>query len=355
MARMKVLIDTDPGVDDALAILMAHAHADVAALSIAAGNVGLHHTMANALKLVETIGAATPVFGGCAAPLVQPAEDAAFVHGKDGFGDPGYLPSARAAEGEACRARLTAPVARACRQSHTVVAMAPLTNLALALQIDPTLPQRVARLVIMGGAVTGRGNTRRVPAESIGFDPEAAHVVFSSWPQFTLVDWEGDDAPRYRVRTHADLARCRRPRARFFAAISRKTRDGRAVAGRPRLLVADAWPWPWRCSRHRPAAGAPVCRDRTRRHADPRRDRGRLGKPPPRGGGQRAVIVLDVDQLRFEALIAAGAGRGVGRRGTARPISVAACALRSCRRRRRGLDVCAPALRCAATNPSAEK
>jgi purine nucleosidase len=87
---MKVLIDTDPGVDDALAILMAHAHADVVALSIAAGNVGLHHTMANALKLVETIGAATPVFGGCAAPLVQPAEDAGFVHGKDGFGDAGY-------------------------------------------------------------------------------------------------------------------------------------------------------------------------------------------------------------------------------------------------------------------------
>jgi purine nucleosidase len=132
--------------------------------------------------------------------------------------------------------------------------MAPLTNLALALQIDRTLPQRVARLVIMGGAVTGRGNTRRVSAEfNIGFDPEAAHVVFSSWPQFTLVDWEatmrhGIEFERLQRWLDADDVR-----ARFFAAISRKTRDWTRSRGRPRLLVAMHWPWPWRCSRNRPA------------------------------------------------------------------------------------------------------
>ena len=90
MTKLKLLIDTDPGVDDALAILMAHAHADVLGLSIAAGNVGLAHTVRNALKLVEVIGADTPVFAGCATPLVLPAEDAAFVHGADGFGDTGH-------------------------------------------------------------------------------------------------------------------------------------------------------------------------------------------------------------------------------------------------------------------------
>src|SRR5574337_1858378 len=88
MGKQKILIDTDPGVDDALAILMAHRHADVVGLTIAAGNVGLAHTTANALKLVETIGAETPVFPGCAQPLVAPPpESAAFVHGHDGFGD----------------------------------------------------------------------------------------------------------------------------------------------------------------------------------------------------------------------------------------------------------------------------
>src|SRR5579863_3441144 len=90
MEKYKILIDTDPGVDDAMAILMAHVHADVLGLSIAAGNVALNHTVANGLKLIEVIGATTPVFAGCATPLVYAAQDAAYVHGDDGFGDTGY-------------------------------------------------------------------------------------------------------------------------------------------------------------------------------------------------------------------------------------------------------------------------
>src|SRR3546814_10642008 len=84
MTKLQLLIDTDPGVDDALAILMAYAHADIAGLSIAAGNVGLGHTVRNARILVDLVGATTPVFAGCAAPLVRaPEADAAFVHGQD--------------------------------------------------------------------------------------------------------------------------------------------------------------------------------------------------------------------------------------------------------------------------------
>ncbi|EIL98295.1 nucleoside hydrolase, partial [Rhodanobacter sp. 115] len=91
MRKPQLLIDTDPGVDDALAILMAHAHADIAGLSIAAGNVGLAHTVRNARTLVDLLGATIPVFGGCPSPLVRmPEEDAAFVHGTDGFGDVGF-------------------------------------------------------------------------------------------------------------------------------------------------------------------------------------------------------------------------------------------------------------------------
>src|SRR5689334_25388608 len=102
MTRPQLLIDTDPGVDDALAILMAHAHADVAALSIAAGNVGLGHTVRNARVLVDLLGAGTPVFPGCATPLVRlPEEDAAFVHGRDGFGDVGFAEPGHTAVDEA--------------------------------------------------------------------------------------------------------------------------------------------------------------------------------------------------------------------------------------------------------------
>ena len=95
--RIPLLIDTDPGVDDALAILMAFddPRHDVVALTIAAGNVGLKHTVANALKLCEIAGVDVPVHAGCAVPLLHPARDAAYVHGQDGFGDTGYEPASR--------------------------------------------------------------------------------------------------------------------------------------------------------------------------------------------------------------------------------------------------------------------
>jgi purine nucleosidase len=307
-SRPKLLIDTDPGVDDALAILMAHEHADVVGLCIAAGNVGLEHTVGNALKLVETIGAATPVFPGCPTPLVLPAEDAAFVHGQDGFGDCGYLPAARQAEAEHAALAIL-------RLSHrhagelVLVAIAPLTNLALALRLDPTLPQRVAKLVVMGGAVTLRGNMpNRLGVEfNIGFDPEAAHVVFSGWPQLTLVDWEatvrhGIGFERLRTWLAADDAR-----ARFYAAISRKPRAWSRQRGRPELLVADALAMAvaldadavTRSAEHHVAIelGGGHARGATLVDVD-----GRMGR------AANARIVYEVDRERFEALVAAALG-----------------------------------------------
>ena len=152
MASRCVLIDTDPGVDDALAILMAHAHAEVAGLTVVGGNVGLAHTTRNALKLVETIGAETPVFPGSATPLVFSAPHAGFVHGADGFGDTGYFNASRLPEEEHAASAIVR-LARERPGELTLVAMAPLTNIALALRLDPSLPQRIARLVVMGGAV----------------------------------------------------------------------------------------------------------------------------------------------------------------------------------------------------------
>lgn len=221
----KLLIDTDPGVDDALAILMAlrHPDAEVRALTIAAGNVGLAHTVANALKLCDVAGVDVPVFPGCALPLVHGAEDAAYVHGMDGFGDTGYTPSTcRPQQEHAALAMLR--LSREHAGELTFVMLGPLTNLAVALRLDPTLPERVPRLVIMGGAVTGRGNTR-VPVEfNIGFDPEAAHVVCGAWPRFEIVDWEA--VLRHGIAHAAFDDWCRRGDgvAHFYDAISRKTR-----------------------------------------------------------------------------------------------------------------------------------
>ena len=111
--KIPLLIDTDPGVDDALALLMAFndPNHELVGLTIAAGNVGQEHTVRNALKLCEVVGREdVPVYAGCADPLLHPAVDAAHVHGRDGFGDIGFTPATRAAQSEhAALALLRAP------------------------------------------------------------------------------------------------------------------------------------------------------------------------------------------------------------------------------------------------------
>jgi purine nucleosidase len=307
--KPELLIDTDPGVDDALAILMAHNDANVAGLTIAAGNVGLAHTTRNALKLVELLGRPTPVFPGSSGPLVPSAQDAGFVHGEDGFGDVGYsAPSIRANDENAASAIVR--LARERPGELTLVALAPLTNIALALRLDPVLPSRIRRLVVMGGAVNGRGNTERVPTEfNIGFDPEAAEVVFSEWPQFDLVDWEA--CLRHTLDfAHVDAMLAEGDeRARFYAAISAKTRAFNRARGRPGVVAADALAMAvaidpglvLRAERHHVGIettgtltrGATVVdwEDRQQRPANVR-------------------IVMDVDRTRFEALVARALGAG---------------------------------------------
>lgn len=301
-----LLIDTDPGVDDALAILMAHAHAEVAALTIAAGNVGLAHTVRNALRLVEVIGASTPVHAGCPTPLVVPAPGAGFVHGEDGFGDTAYVAPERVVADEHAALALIR-LAKARPGELVLVALGPLTNLALALRLDPELPARFARLVVMGGAVGGRGNVHAVPVEfNIGFDPEAAHVVFSSWPQFDLVDWEACVRHAFGFDRFDAWLAAGDARARFYAAIVRKARAFNAARGRG-MIVADALAMAValepsivrRAESHHVAvelAGG-LTRGATVVDWDDR-----MGRPA------NARIVLEVDRARFEALAAAALG-----------------------------------------------
>lgn len=240
--RIPLLIDTDPGVDDALALLMAFADPrhDVVGLTIAAGNVGLEHTVRNALKLCEVAGREdVPVFAGCAAPLLHPARDAAYVHGRDGFGDTGYVPASRAAETEHAALALLR-LSHAHAGTLLLVALGPLTNLALALKLDPSLPTRIARLVVMGGAVTGHGNITPAAEFNIAFDPEAARIVFEGFPRFDLCDWE---ATLRHGLLHADVdawVGVASGRARFYDGISRQTRAWSAGRRGDRWHSADA-------------------------------------------------------------------------------------------------------------------
>lgn len=224
--KIPLLIDTDPGVDDALALLMAFndPRHEIVGLTIAAGNVGLEHTVRNALKLCEVVGRDdVPVFAGCAQPLLHPARDAAYVHGRDGYGDIGYAPSPRSAESEHAALALLR-LSHAHAGELVLVALGPLTNIALALKLDPTLPQRIARFVVMGGAVTGHGNITPAAEFNIYFDPEAAHVVFEAFDRFDLADWEATIAHGLHHDKVVDWLNADSGRARFYAGISEKTR-----------------------------------------------------------------------------------------------------------------------------------
>ena len=302
MSKPQLLIDTDPGVDDALAILMAHAHADVSGLTIAAGNVGLGHTVRNARTLVDLVGMPTPIFAGCPTPLVRmPEEDAVHVHGADGLGDIGFAePKAVASDEHAVQAIL-----RLTREQPglTLVALGPLTNLALAVRLDPSLPQRVKRLVIMGGAVTGLGNTGKVPAEfNIGFDPEAAHVVFEAFPAFDLVDWEVVLRHAFAEEEFDGWLAAGDRRATFFEQVFRTARAFNLKRGRRGVIAADALAMaaaldPDMGTRSELRHVAVEMDGRLTRGATVVDWTGRLGRPA------NARIVMEVDQARFGAMV----------------------------------------------------
>lgn len=202
----KIIIDTDPGVDDAHAILLALAHPNVKveAITTVNGNVGVDQTTANALKILDVAEKDILVFSGCASPLVNTPVHASFVHGKDGLGDC-HIPSSKRAIEKEHAANALVRLANEQPGEITLVAIAPLTNLAVALRLDPDLPSKFRKLVIMGGAHLSRGNTTNTTAEFNFFtDPEAAHMVLTAWPMSTILTWE---TTLRHVLTNEDLKR----------------------------------------------------------------------------------------------------------------------------------------------------
>lgn len=241
-----LLIDTDPGVDDALAIMMAFndPRHRVLGLTVTAGNVGLEHTLANALKLVELSGKQVPVFAGSAAPLVHPSDDASGIHGRNGFGDTDFEPAKLSAESEHAALAIL-------RFSHEhagellLVALGPLTNLALALRLDPTLPERLGRLVVMGGAVNTRGNITPAAEFNIAFDPEAAHIVFQAFPKLDLADWEATVNHGLPLAQVESWLAAGTSQATFYEAISRRSRRWSADRLGPIWCSADGLAMAW--------------------------------------------------------------------------------------------------------------
>jgi len=184
----RVIIDTDPGTDDALAIFLALKSPElkVEALTPVAGNVPLELTLPNALRLLEIAGRTEiPVAAGAAKPLVRRLVTASYAHGENGLGgvvfpDPRIKPVSETAP------ELIRRIVRAAPSSINIVALGPLTNLALAFRADPQLPALIPNLTLMGGSLSG-GNVSPAAEFNIYVDPEAAAIVFRSGVPITMV------------------------------------------------------------------------------------------------------------------------------------------------------------------------
>ncbi len=177
----KMLIDCDPGLDDAAALILAHRHAEVIGVTTVSGNAPLAATTANALLVTALLGAGTPVHAGASRPLAGEAVHATEVHGETGLGGAGPFDHDRTpASGDAVTFLLDA-----AGEDVWVVALGPLTNIALAIERDPSWPRRIAGLSLMGGG-TGPGNSTAAAEFNVFADPEAAARVFDSGADPTM-------------------------------------------------------------------------------------------------------------------------------------------------------------------------
>jgi inosine-uridine nucleoside N-ribohydrolase len=183
-----VILDCDPGHDDAIALLLALASPEVelVAVTTVAGNSTLERTTANALRVLDLAGRADiPVAAGADVPLVRPRVIADHVHGASGLDGPALPPPSR--EPSPLHAvELLAETLRAAPRPLTLVPTGPLTNIALLLAQHPDAAARIERVVLMGGAV-GEGNVTPAAEFNIWFDPEAAARVFASGLDVTMV------------------------------------------------------------------------------------------------------------------------------------------------------------------------
>ncbi|MCZ6710064.1 MAG: nucleoside hydrolase, partial [Gammaproteobacteria bacterium] len=141
-AKTRMVVDCDPGHDDAVALLLAHAYADVLGITTVSGNAPLEHTTHNALAVVQLLGASTPVHSGAARPLVGEPRHATHIHGENGLGG-ASLPALRSDVAGVDGAGFLIDVTRAYSDVW-IVAIGPLTNVALALQRDAGLAERIA-------------------------------------------------------------------------------------------------------------------------------------------------------------------------------------------------------------------
>ena len=190
MTSERIIIDTDPGQDDAIAILLALAspEIDVLGITAVAGNVPLSLTEANARRVCELAGRPdVPVFAGCNRPMIRPLHTAEEVHGESGLDGAGLPPPTMPLQPQHAVDWMIETLMAADEASVTLCPLGPLTNVAAALIREPRITSRLRRIVLMGGGFFEGGNTTPAAEFNIYVDPHAAHIVFASGVDLTMV------------------------------------------------------------------------------------------------------------------------------------------------------------------------
>lgn len=219
MTPTRIIIDTDPGVDDALAFLLALASPEIKleALTTTQGNVTVEKATRNALSFLELARAShIPVAQGSILPLVQPLRVSDSVHGTSGIGN-AILPEPRTRPIPQHAVDYLIERVLAERHEITIFAIGPLTNIAMAIRKESGFAKAVKELVIMGGAIHEAGNTTPLAEFNIYVDPHAAHIVFHSGIPMTLIPLDVTSKCLLKQEHVRRLLKIKSPIARFIS------------------------------------------------------------------------------------------------------------------------------------------
>jgi inosine-uridine nucleoside N-ribohydrolase len=220
-APKRVIIDTDPGADDAMAILLAvnSPELKVEALTVVPGNVDGKQGLENALKLVSLAGRCDiPVAGGAQHPLNQKLITAQFWHGKNGLADI-ELPPTKCKADSRFGPDLIIELIHKYPHEITLIPVGPLTNIALAVSKDPSIAGLTKNIVIMGGSISG-GNVNGAAEANIYGDPEAAQIVFNAGWMVTMVGSDVGERTLITRKYLAELQSSHGPESDFIAKLA---------------------------------------------------------------------------------------------------------------------------------------
>jgi purine nucleosidase len=241
MSPVRLIVDTDTAGDDVASLLIAlrHPNAQLEAITVCVGNVAFEQQVENALYTLERAGRSgeVPVFAGCERPLLREWSGAEYVHGQDGMGD-NFFPQARQRPEAEHGVEAILRLVNESPGELTILAQAPLTNIATAAVRDRTFPQKVKSLVIMGGGI---GNITPAAEYNFYVDPEAAKIVFAAGFPIMLFTWTltlshgvFDDVKLERIaELESDLAN-------FYEAFNRKALEFERKTGIPGTTHPDS-------------------------------------------------------------------------------------------------------------------